>query len=142
MPQDIGHFESCSSVSTPIGFSFDQQAAWTCSGGLEPGGTGEGPCNFTTGVCTNPTTEGGGACPAGAGLCEFSDAICAPSGPRTVVVSGVNTTWNWPVAACQQDFTQNADLAFNATPYIPNCPTPSPTSPPSSTHPGPFHPQA
>src|SRR5260221_14742164 len=57
MQQEMGHFESCSSVSTPIGFSFDQQAAWTCNGGLEPGGTGEGPCNFTTGGCANATTE-------------------------------------------------------------------------------------
>ena len=82
MQQEIGHFESCSSVSNQLGLSFDPQTFWTCNGGMEPGGVGEGPCNFSTGVCTNPTTEGGGACPAGAGLCEFSDAICAPAGDR------------------------------------------------------------
>jgi hypothetical protein len=138
MQQEIGHFESCSSVSTPIGFSFDQQAAWTCNGGLEPGSTGEGPCNLTTGVCTNPTTQGGTACPAGAGLCEFSDAICAPSGPRTVVVNGANTTWNWAVAACEQDFTQNGDLDFDGNDYIADWPNGSSNFPTSFKYAGPF----
>jgi hypothetical protein len=138
MQQEIGHFESCSSVSTPLGFSFDQLAAWTCMGGIEPGGTGEGPCNFSTGACTNATTEGGMACPAGAGLCEFSDAICAPSGPRTVVVNGANTTWNWAVAACEQDFTQNGDLDFDGNPYIADWPNGSTSFPTAFKYAGPF----
>jgi hypothetical protein len=138
MQQEIGHFESCSSVSNQLGLSFDPQTFWTCNGGVEPGATGEGPCNFSTGVCTNPTTEGGGPCPATASLCEFSDAICASSGPRTVVVNGANTTWNWPVPACEQDFTQNGDLDFDGNPYIADWPDGSPNHPTSFKYAGPF----
>src|SRR5207253_3127671 len=82
MQQEIGHFESCSGVAHPLGLlPYDPQTYWTCMGGREPGGTGEGPCDFSTGTCTNPTTEGGGSCPSGAFNCEFSDALCAPATP-------------------------------------------------------------
>lgn len=138
MQQEIGHFESCSSVANQLGLSFDKQTFWTCVGGLEGSSPGEGPCNFTTGVCTNPTTEGGGPCPAGGGLCEFSDAICAPAGSRTVVVNGVNTTWNWAVPACEQDFTQNGDLDFEGNDYIPDWPNGSSDFPTPFKYAGPF----
>ena len=75
MRQEIGHFEPCSSItnsypctaSYPDGQTFsDQETAQTCVGGFEgPGKVGEGPCNASTGVCQNATTQGGVACPSG-----------------------------------------------------------------------------
>lgn len=138
MQQEIGHGESCASVSNQLGLPFDPQTFWTCNGGTEGSTPGEGPCDFSTGVCQNPTTEGGGACPAGAGLCEFSDAICAPAGARTVVVNGVNTTWNWAVPLCQQDFTQNGDLDFGGNSYIADWPNGSTNFPTPFRYAGPF----
>jgi len=139
MQQEIGHGESCDSVSNPLGLSFDQQTFWTCNGGIEgAGATGEGPCDFSTGVCQNPTTEGGKACPAGAGLCEFSDAICAPAGARTVTISGQPTTWNWALPFCQQDFTQNGDLDFDGNSYIADWPNGSTSFPTAFKYAGPF----
>jgi len=138
MQQEIGHGESCSSVSNQIGLSFDPQTFWNCNGGLEPGGTGEGPCNFSTGVCTGATTEGGGPCPAGAGNCEFSDALCFRSGARTVVISGQPTTWTWPVPFCQQDVTQNGDLDFDGNGYIADWPDGSTNHPTPFRYAGPF----
>ena len=74
MEQEIGHFETCSSVtnSYPYTASYsdgqtfsDPNTAQTCVGGSEgTGKVGEGPCNASTGVCQNATTEGGGACPS------------------------------------------------------------------------------
>ncbi len=138
MQQEIGHGESCDSVSNPIGLPFDAQASWNCNGGLEPGGTGEGPCNFTTGVCTNATTEGGGPCPPTSFNCEFSDALCMPSGSRTVIVSGQATTWTWAVPFCQQDFTQNGDLDFDGNSYIADWPDGSANHPTPFRYAGPF----
>ena len=118
MQQEIGHFESCSGVAHPLGLlPYDPQTYWTCMGGREPGGTGEGPCDFSTGTCTNPTTEGGGSCPSGAFNCEFSDALCAPATPRPVTLLGNTETWQWPVAGCEQDITQNGDLDFDGNAY-------------------------
>ena len=139
MQQEIGHFESCSSVANPLGFvPFDPNTYWTCMGGREPGGQGEGPCDFSTGACTNPTTEGGGACPAGAGLCEFSDALCAPAGPRFVTLLGKTETWSWPVAGCEQNITQNGDLDFDGNAYIADWPDGSSNHPTSYKYAGPF----
>jgi hypothetical protein len=141
MQQEIGHFESCSSVSNQLGIGggpafSDPQTFWTCVGGIEPGSAGEGPCTSTG--CVNATTEGGGACPATAFLCEFSDAICAPAGPRPVQVLGAAETWTWGVAACEQDFTQNGDLDFDGNSYIADWPDGSPNHPTSYRYAGPF----
>jgi hypothetical protein len=57
---------------------------------------GEGPCDPSTDLCQNASTEGTTgpvACPtndANSGaLCEFSDASCFPKGNRVVTVNGV-----------------------------------------------------
>jgi len=110
MQQEIGHFESCGSVTHKEGFSAtyssgtysDPRVFQTCSGGSEGSGkTGEGPCSATTGVCQHAMTQGTKgpkACPsnnAGSGrLCGRSDAFCFPKGHRTVMLSGVPTTDN------------------------------------------------
>ena len=139
MQQEIGHFESCSGVANPLGFiPYDPQTYWTCMGGSDPNTGGEGPCDFTTGACTNPTTEGGGACPAGAFNCEFSDALCAPATPRPVTLLGKTETWQWPVAGCEQNITQNGDLDFDGNAYIADWPDGSPNHPTSYKYAGPF----
>ena len=139
MQQEIGHFESCSGVAHPLGLlPYDPQTYWTCMGGREPGGTGEGPCDFSTGTCTNPTTEGGGSCPSGAFNCELSDALCAPAGPRPVTLLGQTEIWSWPVAGCEQNITQNGDLDFDGNAYTPNWPDGSPNHPTSYKYTGPF----
>lgn len=136
MQQEIGHFESCSSVQTPLGLSFDPSAAWTCLGGIEPNAVGEGPCTSTG--CTNATTQGGGPCLATSTSCEFSDAFCIPSGPRTVTLLGKTQTWSWPVAGCQQNLTQNGDLDFDGNSYIPDWPNGDSNHPTSFQYAGPF----
>ena len=105
MEQEIGHGETCSSVSNQLGFSFtgadgssysDPNVFQTCNGGQEgAGATGEGPCDPTTFICQNATTQGVNgpvACPtndaASGALCEFSDANCFPRGNRPVVIDG------------------------------------------------------
>jgi hypothetical protein len=136
MQQEIGHFETCSSVSNPIGLPNDAAASWNCNGGLEPKSTGEGPCTATG--CTNARTETNKLCPPNAGLCEFSDAFCFPAGPRTVMVNGKAETWTWSIAACQQDFTQNGDLDFDGTDYHAMWPDGSANRPTSFKYAGPF----
>jgi hypothetical protein len=138
MQQEIGHFETCSSVSNPIGLPFDAAASWTCNGGLEPKDKGEGPCTSTG--CTNARAEANKPCPSGAQLCEFSDALCFPAGPRTVMVNGSPETWTWPVAACNQNFTQNGDLDFDGNDYHPDWPDGSASHPTSFKYAGPFDP--
>jgi len=140
MEQEIGHFESCNSVGGgSIGLPFDPAASWTCIGGVEKG-DGEGPCDFNTGTCTNPTTQGG-ACANGANIslsCEFSDAFCIPAGDRTVVLNGQAQTWSWPVAGCEQNYTQNGDLDFDGNSYLPDWPNGSSKHPTSFKYAGPF----
>ncbi len=73
MEQEIGHFEACSSVTNSLPYSTgyqdgqtfsDPSMFQTCVGGSEaPSLTGEGGCDPSTGICQNPTTEGGAACP-------------------------------------------------------------------------------
>ena len=96
MEQEIGHAESCDSLSNqdpvldtfPGGQSYsDPQVFDTCGGGLEgPGATGEGPCSSTG--CQNATTQGPTgptACPPRirpAARCASSPtAIASPRGP-------------------------------------------------------------
>jgi hypothetical protein len=136
MQQEIGHFESCNSVQTPLGTSFDPAASWTCIGGIEPGGTGEGPCTNTG--CTNPRTEGGTPCTSTTSNCEFSDATCIPAGERTVTMNGKPQVWSWPVAGCEQNITQNGDLDFDGNSYIADWPDGSKNHPTSFQYAGPF----
>ena len=145
MQQEIGHFEPCSSItnndpytaSYPDGQTFrDQETAQTCVGGFEGHGkVGEGPCNASTGVCQNATTQGGVACPSdnftSGALCEFSDMTCAPAGPRPINVNGAAQTVAWPVAGCQDNFFQNGDLDFDGSSYIRDWPDGSPNHPTS-----------
>ena len=112
MQQEIGHFEPCSSVTNTLAYtaqyadgqSFsDPSTAQTCMGGFEGASkVGEGPCNPSTGVCQNATTEGGAACPSNnftsGQLCEFSDMTCMPAGPRTVYVNGTPEKLSWPIS--------------------------------------------
>jgi hypothetical protein len=53
-------------------------------------------------------------------------------------VNGVNTTWNWAVAACEQDFTQNGDLDFDGNDYIADWPDGSTNFPTPFKYAGPF----
>ncbi|HUY51078.1 MAG TPA: hypothetical protein VMV92_36150 [Streptosporangiaceae bacterium] len=152
MQQEIGHFEPCSSItnSQPYNVSFgdgqsfsDPTTAQTCVGGFEGAGkTGEGPCNISTGVCQNATTQGGGACASNnftsGSLCEFSDMTCVPAGPRPVNVNGTAEKLGWPVAGCQDSFYQNGDLDFDGSSYIHDWPDGSPNHPTSFAYMGPF----
>src|SRR5580693_4134426 len=152
MEQEMGHFEPCASItnSDPYTASYsngqtfdDPDTAQTCVGGFEgPGKVGEGPCNATTGVCQNATTEGGGACPSdnfnSGDLCEYSDMTCVPAGPRPVIVDGTAEKLNWPIAGCQDNFFQNGDLDFDGSSYIHDWPDGSPNHPTSFAYIGPF----
>jgi hypothetical protein len=152
METEIGHFETCNSVSNPLTVNdsplipYDPNTFQTCNGGMEgPNATGEGPCNFLIGKCSDVTTEGGGPCPsdnfASAQLCEFSDAICMPAGERPVspdVTSGGVSTVTWPLAACLQNFTQNGDLDFDGTGYRPDWPDGTSNHPTPFKYAGPF----
>jgi hypothetical protein len=131
MQQEIGHFESCNSVTNNLPFTADNGAFsdpdvfQTCNGGSEgPKATGEGPCDPATGLCQNSTTEGATgpvACPtnnpAGGALCEFSDANCFPAGNRPVTMNGTVVEEHAPVAGCLDNVFQNGDLDFDGTSY-------------------------
>ena len=152
MEQEIGHFEACNSVknslpystSYPGGQTFSDPSMFqTCVGGSEgPTATGEGRCDPSTGICQNPTTEGGGACPsnnfASGYLCEFSDAACFPARARTIEENGVVQTVTWPIAGCEDNFFRNGDLDFDGTAYIRDWPDESPNHPTTFSYIGPF----
>jgi hypothetical protein len=144
MEQEIGHFESCDSVANSLGqFAFDPQTFQTCMGGAEgPNATGEGPCDFTTGVCTGATTENGAACPtnnfASGALCEFSDGTCIAKGPRPLSLPSEPPVLSWPVAGCQQNQTQNGDLDFEGNSYRPFWPDGAKNHPQPYRYAGPF----
>jgi hypothetical protein len=153
MEDELGHFETCSSVSDPYPsfvFPFDPTVGQTCHGGSEGAdAVGEGPCvldsptNF--GECTNPTTEGGGACPSTNFLdglnCEYSDGPCFQAGPRPVdpsVTTGHVSTITWPIAGCGTGVTQNGDLDFDGTSYLPDYPDGTSNHPTTFRYAGPF----
>jgi len=152
MEQEIGHFEPCSSVTNTLAYTAqyadgqtfsDPSTAQTCVGGFEGAGkVGEGPCDPSTGVCQNATTEGGAACPSNnftsGALCEFSDMTCVPAGPRTVYVNGTPEKLSWPIAGCQDNYFQNGDLDFDGSSYIHDWPDGSPNHPTSFAYIGPF----
>jgi hypothetical protein len=131
MTQEIGHFEPCNAVAHRLainvddGAFLDRDAFQTCLGGIEGRrAVGEGPCNPTTGICKNSTTEGTTgpiACPtkdsASGQLCEFSDAPCFPKGTRVVVVNGQPRRQHAPVAGCTSLTFQNGDLDWDGTSY-------------------------
>jgi hypothetical protein len=153
MQQEIGHFESCSSVRngislTATGFS-DPHTFQTCVGGNEgKRAVGEGPCNPNTGVCRHATTEGTTspiACPVNnagtAQLCEFEDGACFQKGTRVVMINGQARKEHAAVASCLQNLFQNGDLDFDGTDYQPNTwPNGSPNHPTSFRYIGPFDP--
>jgi hypothetical protein len=144
MEQEMGHFETCASVSNSFPYTTtldgqtfsDPTTAQTCDGGSEGAGkTGEGPCDPTTGICQNADTQGGIACPSDSltsgDLCEYSDAICVPAGPRPVDVNGTTEKFDWPIAGCQDNYFQNGDLDFDGSSYIRDWPDGSSSHPTS-----------
>jgi hypothetical protein len=151
MEQEAGHFEPCSALTNPFpvtetapdGQSFsDPNVYQTCRGGFEATATGEGPCDLTTGVCVNATTEAGALCPTNnsltAALCEFSDAPCMPAGARTISIDGQAQTVRWPVAGCLDIVFQNGDLDFEGSSYRPDWPDGSAGHPTAFAYLGPF----
>ena len=135
MQQEIGHAESCNSVSNqdpfsvsyPGGQSYTDNSTFdTCNGGIEgPAAVGEGPCDATTGTCQNPTTQGPSgpiACPNNNFLngsdCEYADGFCFAQGTRTVQINGVNTTESSRNNECLANRYQNGDLDFEGTDYL------------------------
>jgi hypothetical protein len=133
MQQEIGHFESCDSVANSFPVSFgpsfsDPNVFQTCMGGSEgPSAVGEGPCDLSTFLCQNPSTEGTSgptACPdnnaGGDNLCEFSDAACFPQGNRMVTINGQPVKEHYPVAGCLDNVFQNGDLDFDGNGYQAN----------------------
>jgi hypothetical protein len=155
MQQEIGHGESCSSVSHKLGFSVtfsdnssysDPNVFQTCNGGTEgKGKTGEGPCSPTTGVCQHARTQGRNgpvACPSNkfnsGKLCEFSDAYCVPKGNRAVMIDGNPATESARVAICYQNAFQNGDLDFDGLGYRADWPNGKSNRPTSIRYVGPF----
>ena len=151
MQQEIGHSEACNSVSNKLGFSepgiSDPNMYQTCIGGSEgKKAVGQGPCDPSTGICQNATTEGTTgpvACPtdnsASGALCEFSDAECFPKGDRTVMINGVATKEHAAVAQCLDNFFQNGDLDWDGTSYQSNAwPNGTPNHPTQFSYLGPF----
>jgi hypothetical protein len=134
MQQEIGHSESCNSVSSQFPLSefgggfIDNKVFQVCNGGSEgKHAVGEGPCNPSTGVCQNARAQGKNgpvACPsnnAGSGVnCEYSDGACFKKGNRTVIINGVARKEHSPVAFCAQTLFQNGDVDFDGTDYRPN----------------------
>ncbi len=156
MEQEVGHFETCNSLSNLEGYQVtdangesytDPDVYQTCDGGSEgPDATGEGPCSPTTLLCQNSETEGTTgpiACPTNNSdsgvLCEYSDGYCFPKGSRPVTINGVASKETWPVAGCNEDQYENGDLDFDGISYQPNTwPGGSPDHPTAARYLGPF----
>ncbi|MBV9802772.1 MAG: hypothetical protein JO130_06260 [Solirubrobacterales bacterium] len=154
MEQEIGHGETCNSVTNqdpfdmtyPGGQSYsDPNVFDTCVGGAEgsPTAIGEGPCSGV--ICQNATTQGPTgpvACPtnnaASGALCEFADGFCFAAGTRTVQINGVPATESSRVDICYNNRFQNGDLDFDGTAYVPDWPDGSPNHPTSINYIGPF----
>ena len=134
MQQEIGHSEVCNSLTNkdPFSASFadgqsysDPNVFDTCVGGSEgPGKTGEGPCDASTGICQNASTEGPNgpvACPTNNFLsganCEFADGYCFQKGTRSATVNGVPTTEFSAANQCFDTRFQNGDLDFDGLSY-------------------------
>ena len=134
MEQEVGHSEVCNSLKNqdpnsatfPDGQSYtDNQTYDTCMGGSEGrNAVGEGPCDPSTGICQNATTQGPNgpvACPndnaASGSHCEYADGYCFPRGIRAVTVNGVSTTAWSDANQCFADRYQNGDLDFDGLSY-------------------------
>ncbi len=131
MQQEIGHFESCNSVTNALpesldgGNFVDPNVFQTCMGGVEgKNAVGEGPCSTSTGACQHATTEGlkgPVACPSNSvtsgDLCEFSDGACFKAGTRTVTINGKPVKESTLVTGCEDNAFQNGDLDFDGTDY-------------------------
>ncbi len=153
MEQEVGHFESCASLSAREGYSAkyaggtsysDPNVYQTCLGGLEgKGAKGEGPCSATTGVCHNAMAQGPTgpvACAneqAGSSLCEYSDGFCAKAGTRTVMINGKAAKENMAVTGCYQDQFENGDLDYDGNTYIKDWPNGSKNFPQTFKYAGP-----
>ena len=153
MEQEIGHGEACSSVTNLMGFSStrrrrfpysDPNVFQTCNGPEGASTSGEGPCNLTTFLCSNATTQGTSgptACPTNnatnGALCEFSDGFCCPRGNSPVTINGSRRPRirRWPSAP--RSF-QNGDLDFDGTRYQADWPNGSSNYPTSVSYIGPF----
>jgi hypothetical protein len=155
MEQEIGHGEVCNSVTNqdpfsatyPGGQSYSDSNTYdTCLGGSEgPSAVGEGPCDPSTFICQNSTTQGPTgpvACPnndaASGGLCEYADGFCFQQGTRTVVINGVPATASARTNECFNNRYQNGDLDFDGQPYLADWPNGSPNYPTSFEYAGPF----
>ncbi|MGH7610432.1 MAG: hypothetical protein ACREN4_00280, partial [Candidatus Dormibacteria bacterium] len=149
MEDELGHFEVCNSVSSPLPQPGDADVYQVCNGGSEgQTTTPEQGCSLSTFNCPGATTEDGLACPAppggsvpnaGEGLnCEYSNALCMPAGPRPISNDGSTTTADWPVAGCQDNYIQNGDLDFDGTSYQPDWPDGQWDHPTSFEYIGPF----
>jgi hypothetical protein len=156
MEQEIGHFEACRSVANKDGYSAsysdgtsyqDPNVYENCAGGSEGAkSAGEGPCNLTTGICANATTQsatGPVACPnpdylTSTDHCEFADGFCFPKGTRAVTINGHAATEFARLAGCYQDQFQNGDLDYDGTPYRRDWPNGSVSFPQTFEYVGPF----
>jgi hypothetical protein len=140
MEQEIGHSEGCGSVRKPLGLSIDPKAAQVCVNGTErrhPDEIGEGPC--TPSGCADGHSENHDctASDEALGLCELSDALCAPAGPRTVHMPDAQV-WTWPMAMCLDTVFQNGDLDFDGNGYRHDWPDGGPDHPTPFAYAGPF----
>jgi hypothetical protein len=153
MEQEIGHYESCNSLSNqnPFNASYPDGSTYsdpnvydTCNGGTDgANASGEGPCSGAT--CLNATTQGPNgpvACPtndaASGFLCEFADGSCMQAGSRTAMVDGTPTTEVAKATGCQDNRYQNGDLDFDGNSYIPDWPNGTGNFPTSIQYAGPF----
>jgi hypothetical protein len=106
---ETGHWEPCTSVTTPGVFTF--------SGGVT---------DTYDNTCVGPYETG-----AENKSEEPSDAFCYPQGDTHGALHSAPDT----VTGCLDDLAQNGDLDFDGTPYYPEWPT---SQNPTSTFPGSF----
>jgi hypothetical protein len=90
---EIGHFEPCSTVTSPATL-------------LLAAGVSDTFWRHCVGAYEDTTTRDGGKNP------ERSDALCYPQGDTHGGLAPPNV-----VTGCQDNFTQNGDLDFDGTPY-------------------------
>jgi hypothetical protein len=166
MQQEIGHSETCSSLTNnnpvlvgyPDGSTFEDDNIFdTCQGGSDTAysATGEGPC-FVTALngdgsvanasCQNALTQGPygptgcpEADPTANVHCEMADGVCLPQGARTILVNG-NPQQAWSdTNQCLANRFQNGDLDYDGTDYQANrWPDGSANHPTSFQYVGPF----
>ncbi len=137
--QEIGHFEACGSLANnfPVsmnapGSTFtDSSLEQTCNGGFD-GTTGESCTGSSSNPCAGTTQDGAGCSQFSGVPCEDSDALCFPSGSRTVTLNGQSQSWSWPVDGCTEQWFQNGDLDFDGSSYVADWPDGDTTHHPTS----------